>query len=236
MHIIAIIPARGGSKGIPRKNILNFCDKPLLVWSIEQAKKSRSISKVYVTSDDPHILKISQKAGAEVIVRPRRIAGDKSSSEEALLHSIDKIESRGQHKIEAVVFLQATSPLRMPGDIDKAVKVFGEQKADSLFSASELKDFCLWKIRSKCYQSFNFDYRKRGRRQERIPLYLENGSIYIFKPEVLRRLRNRLGGKIAIYEMPFWQSYEIDELTDVEICEYYMSRKILNKNVFVRSC
>ncbi len=227
MNIVAIIPARGGSKVIPRKNLIDFCGKPLLVWSIQQARQSRSISSVFVSSDSDEILSVAQKAGAKAILRPKAIAGDKASSEDALLHALDEIEAGQRKKVDLMVFLQATSPLRTSGDIDGAIKALISQKADSLFSAAVLGDFCLWKKKGSKLESLTFDYRNRGRRQERDPLFLENGSIYVFKPSVLRKSRNRLGGKIAAYVMPFWQSYEIDEMPDVELCGYFMKKKIL---------
>jgi len=227
-NVVCIILARGGSKSIPRKNLIDFCGKPLLVWSIGQALGSRYIKSVFVSSDSNEILCFAKKAGAGVILRPKQIAGDRASSEDALLHALVEVERRQQEKISIVVFLQATSPLRTPEDIDQAIEVFISKKADSLFSATRLEDFCLWQRNGQQWKSLNFDYRNRGRRQERDPLFLENGSIYIFKPNALRQLGNRLGGKITVYLMPFWKSYEIDEPSDVELCRYFMMNKILN--------
>jgi len=227
MNIAAIIPARGGSKAIPRKNLLDFCGKPLMVWSIQQARGSRYVDSVFVSSDDSKILTVAQKAGAKPILRPKKLAGDKSSAEDALLHALDKIERCQQKKVDAVVFLQATSPLRTSKDIDQAIGTFISEKADSLFSVSALADCCLWQKNGRKLESLAYDYRNRGRRQDRKPLFLENGSIYIFKPRVLRRFRNRLGGKIVMHFMPIWQSHEIDEPDDVELCRYYMTKNIL---------
>jgi len=226
-NIIAIIPARGGSKGIPKKNIINFCEKPLLAWTIEQALRSRLIKDVYVSSDADNILNISKNCGAKIIKRPKVLALDNSSSEEALRHAITFIERSTGEKIDTVVFLQATSPLRTTKDIDSAIKFFISKKADSLFSAAILENFCVWKYCNNKLRSLTYDYQDRGRRQDRQPLYLENGSIYIFKPEVLNKYNNRLGGKIAIYTMDYWKSYEIDTVKDIEICEYFMRNKIL---------
>jgi CMP-N,N'-diacetyllegionaminic acid synthase len=227
MNIVAVIPARGGSKGIPRKNLIDFCGKPLLVWSIQQAKGSRHVREVFVSSDDAGILAVAAKAGAGTIVRPKNISGDKASSEAALLHALKEIEQRQGKPVDLLVFLQATSPLRTSADIDGAVAALIAQKADSLFSASRLEDFCLWQKKGAGFDSVTFDYRNRGRRQDREPLFLENGSIYVFKPAILARFGNRLGGKIATYLMPFWQSQEIDEPGDLELCRYYMTHKIL---------
>lgn len=228
---IAIIPARGGSKSIPQKNLIDFCDKPLIAWTIEDAIKSKFIRDVYVSTDDRKIGDIARQYGAKVIWRPKKLATDSSSSEEALLHAILKIEKNKQ--IDAVVFLQATSPLREDGDIDRAVEKFFSQNADSLFSAAVLKDFCAWKVINGDLKSITYDYKNRGIRQNRAPYYLENGSIYIFKPEILKKGNNRLGGKIAIYEMPYWKSFEIDEMEDIELCEYFMKRILEKRKVCI---
>ena len=131
---IAIIPARGGSKGIPNKNLIEFCGKPLLAWSILQAKEAKTISQVYVSSDDEEILTTAAQFGAIPIRRPKELATDASSSEEALLHALNEIEKVGTNIPDLVVFLQATSPLRTTEDIDGAVQKLIETRSDSLFS------------------------------------------------------------------------------------------------------
>ena len=225
--IVAIILARGGSKSIPKKNIIDFCGKPLIAWTIEQTLQSKHIKEVYVSTEDKEIVDVSRKYGVRIIWRPAELATDTSSSESAILHAISEIGK--SKKIDLVVFLQATSPLREENDIDNAIEKFISEQADSLFSASVLEDFCIWESINNELKSITFDYKNRGRRQDRKPYYLENGSIYIFKPEILEQYNNRLGGKIALYLMPLWKSYEIDSIEDIEICEYYMRNKILNK-------
>ncbi len=223
---ICIIPARGGSKGIPGKNLIDFCGRPLLQWSIFQARESGAIDEVYVSSDDRKILETAVAAGASPVERPASLAVDTASSEEALLHALDRAEEE-KEKADTVVFLQATSPVREAGDIRAALKFFQEQKADSLFSAAVLDDICLWKKKEEALESLTFDYRKRGRRQDRNPYYLENGSIYIFKSDSLRTCKNRLGGKIVVFPMPLWKSFEIDSPADIDLCAHYM-RRIIN--------
>lgn len=227
-NIVAIIPARGGSKSIPHKNIINFCGKPLVAWSIEQALASDLVDNVYVSTDDPKIARISKKYGSRVIRRPRTIAGDTSSSEEALLHAILQIEKKA--KIDLVVFLQATSPIREKRDIDMAIEKALREKLDSLFSVTTFEDLTVWENINGVLNSLTFDYKNRRRRQDRAPLYLENGSIYIVKPSILKEYHNRLGGKIGMYEMDRWKYYEIDNPGDLEICEYFMKNKILKED------
>lgn len=223
-NIISVIPARGGSKSIPCKNITDFCGKPLIAWTIEQAKGCKQINDVYVSTDDREIGNVSDRCGAKIIWRPPELATDMAPSEGALLHAISEIEKK--NKVDIVVFLQATSPLREYNDIDNALQKFVSEGADSLFSAAALDDFCVWGDVGGEFKSITFDYRNRGRRQDRKPFYLENGSIYIFKPEIIRKHDNRLGGKISVYPMQMWKSYEIDTMEDMELCTYYMREKI----------
>jgi CMP-N,N'-diacetyllegionaminic acid synthase len=229
MNIICIIPARGGSKGIRGKNLIDFCGKPLIAWSIRQAKASKLVNDVYVSSDSDNILSLSQSYGVKIIKRPKRLATDTSSTEEALSHAINQVQKTTKQKIDLIVFLQATSPVRTTQDINAAIKLFMAKKADSLFSASAISDFCIWQSNDGGLKSITYDYKNRGRRQDRKPLYLENGSIYIFNAQTLAKYKNRLGGKIVIYPMPFWKSYEIDNPEDLELCSYYMKRCLKGK-------
>lgn len=228
LNIVCIIPARGSSRGIPQKNMIDFCGKPLIVWSIEQARASQFIKEVYVSSDDRSILKVSKEAGVKTIERPQHLATDTSPSEDALLHAISHIQKSEKQKVDLVVFLQATSPTRTSEDIDNAISQFLSKKADSLFSAVTLGDSCIWSVNKDGLRSLTFDYKNRGRRQDRMPYYLENGSIYIFKPQILKKLKNRLGGKIEVFVMEEWKAFQIDTPADVEICEYFMKEKILH--------
>ena len=217
-----IIPARAGSKGIKDKNIIEICGKPLISWSIKQALESESVSNVYVSTDGDNIADVSEKYGARVIWRPKELALDTSSSEDAITHAIHEIEKK--EEFDSLIFLQATSPVRRKKDIDGAVSAFISGNCDSLFSMAILDDYCLWKVTDGQLDSYSYDYRNRGRRQEREPLYLENGSIYVFKKELFLREKNRLGGHIGMYEMPFECSYEIDTMKDVGVCEYYLKK------------
>jgi len=223
----ALILARGGSKGIPKKNILTFAGKPLIAWSILQARDSGVVDAVLVSSDSEEILEIAAHYGAVPIKRPAELSGDSSSSEEALLHALDQFRAEQGADSKEVVFLQATSPLREPADIAAAVRAFEEQRADSLFSDAVLDDFCVWMEEGGRLKGKTFDPWARGRRQDRQPLYLETGSIYVFNPALLRETGSRLGGKIVRFTMPYWKSHEIDKLEDVELCEFYFEKHLL---------
>lgn len=222
MKTISIILARGGSKGIAKKNIMNFCGKPLISWTIENCLNSSRIDEVYVSTDSEEIADVAYSVGAKIIIRPNDISTDTSTSEEAILHALTKVEC------DLVVFPQVTSPLRYSDDITKAIDIYHEKMLSSLFTATYLDDCCIWNSKS---QSITYDYLNRGRRQDREALFLENGSFYIFKPEGLKQSCNRLHGKIGMYYMPMWQSYEIDSYEHVDLCEYYMNTKILGKKV-----
>ena len=226
-NIVAVILARGGSKGIPNKNITNFCGKPLISWSIQQALKSKKISSVWVSSDSKKILNLSKKEGAEIIHRPKKISTDKSSSESGWIHAINEIEKI--QKIDIVVGIQATSPIRNSEDFDKALKKFQRLKLDSMFSCSNLEDFLIWKKSKKKLSSINYNFKNRKRRQDAEKQILENGSFYIFKPENIKKSKNRLDGKIDVIEMEFWKSFEIDSFESWKFCEILMQNYLLKK-------
>lgn len=225
MNIVAIIPARSGSKGLKNKNIYPVLKKPLISWTFKQANKSKLIKKIFVSTDDLSIMELSKKHNIKVIPRPKNLCQDKSTSESALVHSINVIKKKYKIIPDIVVFLQATSPLRKNYDIDHAIKKFINNKLDSLFSATKINDLCLWQTKNKKWKSINFDYNKRKPRQLMPKNYIENGSIYIFKPKILFNENNRLGGKIGVYLMDFWQSWEIDTVEDVDLIEFYMKAK-----------
>ena len=218
--VFAIIPARGGSKGIPGKNLIPICGLPLIAWSILQAKKSSYVDEVYVSSDSEEILAIAKTYHAKVIIRPESISGDGASSESAWEHAVDCIEKT--ECIDLVVGMQCTSTIRTVSDIDNAMKKFHAESLDSLFTANEVKDFFNWKISPNGLESVNYDYRERKRRQEIDSRYLENGSFYIFKPKILRERKNRLGGKIGMFLMEHYQMFQIDDPGDVKLCEVIM--------------
>ncbi len=234
MRTAAIIPARGGSKGLKNKNIHPVAGLPLLGWSVLQALDAEHVDKVFVTTDDAAIAVVARQFGAEVIDRPQEISGDKATSESALLHALEAIAARHGAEPETVVFLQATSPLRKPGDIDRSIELFRQEGADSLISVTRADDLTIWEQREGEWNSVNFDYRNRGMRQDRPSQFIENGSIYLFTPSVLRSFNNRIGQKLSVYPMEFWQTWEIDTIEEVDLVEFYLKQKGLDR-LFVRS-
>jgi len=220
----AIILARGGSKGIPGKNIIDFCGKPLLAWSIIQAIGAKSVTSTWVSSDDPEILEVATEYGAKTIARPDDISVDTASSESGWLHAIETLENEGL-AIDLVVGLQATSPLRESSDIDRAVDDYRGQDCDSLLSVAPFNDFLIWEPDDAgAHRSVNYDYRHRGRRQDRKEQLHENGSIYLFTPTVLRTHNNRLGDRVGVSLKPMWKSFQIDEEDDLHVCAAVMRK------------
>jgi CMP-N,N'-diacetyllegionaminic acid synthase len=213
--IICIIPARGGSKGVPLKNIQLLGGKPLLAYSIEQARQCAAIQQVIVTTDHPEVARVARECGARVIDRPEGISGDTATSESALAHVLDHLWENDGLEPDLVVFLQATSPLRQPHDLTNALETFQRLQVDSLFSACTYHGF-IWRREDGRLNSLTYDYQHRQRRQDALEDFLENGSIYIFKPWVLRRFNNRLGGKTGVYLMDFYDSFQIDTPADLE--------------------
>lgn len=215
--ILAFIPARAGSKGIPNKNIKSFNGKPLIEWTIRSALQSKLISKVVVSSDSKKILSISKKLGTNTILRPKNISSDSAKTESAIRHFIKK----SKELFDVIVLLSPTSPVRKMTDIDNAIKFFYSKNLDSCFSGSKLNDFLIWDfdINKKRFKSLNYDFKKRGIRQDRKSGYVENGSIYISKLNLIMKKNNRIGGKFDIFTMDFWQSFEIDEKEDWNLLE-----------------
>lgn len=221
---VAIIPARGGSKGVPGKNIRLLHGQPLIAHSIIAAQNSRAVDLVCVTTDSPEISQIASDYGAAIIHRPEQLATDTASSESALYHALEALE-KDSIQPGLVIFLQCTSPIRTGFDIDQAIQKLQAVGADSLVSVSPSHRF-LWQESEGIAQSLNYDYRHRPRRQDMNPQYVENGSIYIFKPWVLKQLGNRLGGKITLFPMSEAAAHEIDSPLDFDIAEFLLKQQM----------
>ena len=226
---IAIILARGGSKGIPKKNLKNFCGLPLIAWSILQASNVKGINDIWVSSDDKKILNLAKKYGAKTIIRPKKLATSMANADDGYIHAITFIE-KNFYIPDIIVALQATSPIRESKDLELGLKKFKIKNYDSLFSSCLAEDLLLWKKLKKTLQSINYDFKKRPRRQEFKDYLIENGSFYIFTPNLIKKLKNRLGGKIGTYVMESWKLFELDEPSDYKFCELIMKNYILKNS------
>ncbi|WP_309067389.1 acylneuraminate cytidylyltransferase [Microbacterium sp.] len=211
-EVIAVIPARGGSKGVPRKNVLPVAGVPLVARAVAAARRSGAVDRVCVSTDDAEIAEVATAAGAEVIHRPADIAGDTASSESAILHAMDDLEGRGV-TISTVVFLQATSPFIPSESIAEAVRLVEGGDYDSAFSAFETYGF-LWRRGAEgSAEAINHEAHHRPRRQDREPHYLETGAFYVFSAAGFRAAKHRFFGRIGIVEVPERSAIEIDDPT-----------------------
>jgi len=223
MECLAIIPARGGSKGIPRKNLYLLDGRPLVAHSIEQALLARYVNRVVVSTDDPEIGAVSKQYGAEVVWRPTQISGDQASSEAALLHVLETLKKEDGYNPDLLVFLQCTAPLTLALDIDGTVQTLLDEKADSAFAAARSYYF-LWRTETDedgniNAVGINHDKRIRQLRQEREPQYIETGAVYAMHVPGFLASGHRFFGKTALYEMPIERGLDIDELVDLKVAE-----------------
>lgn len=230
-NAIAIIPARGGSKGIPRKNIRPLAGKPLLAWTVEAAQEALGRDNVYVSTEDAEIASISRQYGAKLIPRPPELAEDAATSESVLLHGLEWIEVNERQYPEILVFLQCTSPLTLPEDIRGALNLLIEEEADSVFSATKFHHFIWRRNEDGTAVGVNHDPAVRLRRQDRQPEFVENGAIYVLRVDGFRQARHRFFGRTMIYCMPAERSLEIDEPLDFSLAEEAMRQRNRSKLV-----
>jgi N-acylneuraminate cytidylyltransferase len=207
---VAVIPARGGSKGVPRKNLRRVGGIPLVARAISTARAADRIDRVVVSTDDPQIAAVAREWGAEVVVRPAELSGDTASSESAVEHALGEL-SRFGIDVGSVVLIQATSPFIDPADLDAAVERVLAGESDCVFSAVESWGF-LWRTSSGGAGAvgINHDHRRRPRRQEREPEFLETGAFYVMDAAGFHRAKHRFFGRIGVALVPEQHAIEID--------------------------
>ncbi len=225
MKILAVIPARGGSKGIPKKNIRELCGQPLLAYSIEAALQAKLINRVIVSTDDQEIADVAIEYGAEVIQRPAELAGDFVSSEAALLHVLEVLQQEEQKQPDLLVFLQCTSPLTLSADIDGTIQALLEQQADTAFAAAPFHYFIWAKKTNGSMIGLNHDKQKRLMRQQRQDQFVEAGAVYVMRVPGFLEYRHRFFGKTVMYEIPEERCFEIDEPVDLLIAEQMLKHQ-----------
>lgn len=228
-NFLAIILARGGSKRLPRKNVLDLCGKPLIAYSIEAGFQSKYIDKVIVSSDDDEILNISSQFKAETIKRPDYLANDTATTFDAIKHTIENLE-----KYEYVVLLQPTSPLRNSKHIDEAIELLKEKKANAVVSVCEMDHSPLWSNtlpQDGNMNSFLRDEVLNKRSQDLEKYYRLNGAIYICKTELLLREKSFfIKDNIFAYIMDRKSSTDIDEEIDFKMAELLFKSYSFNLN------
>ena len=218
--LTAIIPARGGSKGVPRKNVQLIGGRPMICWTIEAALSAGSVERVIVSTDDDEIADVAREAGADVpFRRPAELATDESSGIDALLHAIDQLESAGQD-IANILVLQPTSPLRTAEDIDAAAQLFVEHSADAVVSVTPAPHPVQW-FRRISEDGRLLDYLDQtiSRRQEAAPLYHLNGAVYLIRRDVLVSSKTFFTERTFAYTMPAERSMDIDTPWDFYVAD-----------------
>ena len=220
MRVLAIIPARGGSKGVPRKNVRDLAGKPLIVWTIEAAQRAQSIERVVVSTDDDEIARVAEDAGAEVIRRPLELAQDATPTEPALLHTLDDLEAREGYVPDAVSLLQCTSPLRGADLIDRCVALFQETGCDAVMTVTPMQH---WNLAGGIGEEGRFrpeyDYARRPLSQHIPAKFRENGAVYVTRLQALRQYQNRLGGDVRVLPLDPVRSIDIDGEEDFLLAE-----------------
>jgi CMP-N-acetylneuraminic acid synthetase len=220
--ILAIIPARGGSKRLPNKNILNLCGKPLVAWTIESALNSKYISSIILSSDDDRILEIGKKYNINAVKRPQELSNDTAKSVDVVLYHLYQVKN----KFDYVILLQPTSPLRTSKHIDESIEYLFEKNADAVVSVCEMEHSPLWANtlpEDLCMKNFLKDDVKDKRSQDLPKYYRLNGSIYIAKVEKLLEQKTFfLKENIYGYLMDKYSSVDIDDEFDFKIAECIM--------------
>ena len=227
---LAIIPARGGSKRLPRKNVLDLNGKPLIAWSIEAGRKSKYVDEVMVTTDDDEIINVSRKFGATVpFVRPEKLADDFATRPEVIKHTIEYYKSHLKKEFDYLIFLQPTSPLRDEKDVDSAIEFIFEKNTDAVVSVCEVEHPVHWSgilPQDKNMSNFLSNVAVQSRSQDFDKYYRLNGAIYIC--DIAKFLEEGcifLKENIFAYEMAQEKSVDIDTLMDFRIAEVMMKYK-----------
>ncbi len=220
---VAVIPARGRSKGIPRKNLQMLGGKPLIVWTIEQALAVDGLH-VVVSTEDAEIAEVSRAAGAEVIERPDELAQDTTPTEPVVEHVIDVLTKRGERP-DAVMLLQATSPIRLEGTLARALQQYEQTGVDSLVGVVRCPPFLWASENGSAVPHWDFEHRRRRQDMTEKELrYRETGSVYVTDTAVYLQDHNRLGGTIGLLVMDETEGVDIDTLNDFAMAEHIMIR------------
>ncbi|WP_106397544.1 acylneuraminate cytidylyltransferase [Actinocorallia populi] len=212
MRVVCVIPARGGSKGVPGKNLARVGGVPLVVRAVGAARRAGSVEEVLVSTDDTAIAAAAREAGARVVERPAGLSGDAATSESALLHALGTLPERP----EVTVFLQCTSPFVDPADLDAAVREVLDGASDVVFSALETHEF-QWSRGEDGLSGVGHSAAFRPRRQDRAPHYRETGAFYVMRTDGLVEHGHRFFGRIGVRAVPAAHAVEVDTPEDLAV-------------------
>ncbi|MDE2589138.1 MAG: acylneuraminate cytidylyltransferase family protein [Patescibacteria group bacterium] len=233
MEILAIIPARGGSKGIPMKNIQKLAGKPLIEYTISAAKKSKKLNRILVSTDNEKIARISRSLGAEVpFMRPKKLARDNSTGFDVIKYILKSLSSQG-YVPNIIVILQPTSPLRTTSMIDRSIEILKNSNATSILSVSKVKfhPYSSFWHNGKYLKPFRQDFENNSLRQKKPDLYHPTGAIYTFWMETIKKYDSIYGPRIKPMIVPHEVNVDIDSPFDLFISEM----KILHWNDYEKN-
>src|SRR3989338_5505807 len=241
MKVLGIIPARGGSKGVPRKNIRNLCGNPLIAWTIEEAKKSKLLTRIIVTTEDSEIAKVARAYGAEIpFMRPKELAADLSTDMDFLTHAVDWLRDKEGYEPDIVVTLRVTAPLKTAAHIDEGIqKLIDNPDADAArpIHESPKHPYKMRKISEDethleefLSKSFTgFDEPHNLPRQLFPKVYVHTGAMDIMRRRTIQELKSTSGNKLAYFFMDPKDSVNIDSEMDFQMAEFLMSKRLENK-------
>lgn len=222
-RILGVIPARGGSKGIPKKNIRPLAGRPLIYYTIEQAKRSRYLSRLVVSTDNEEIAQVSHQYGAEVCIRPVELATDAATTEWALIHVVETLKQRDGFEADAVVTLEPTSPLRSSALIDRCIEVLVDSDADSVIAVASTSSL----VGTIHGGRFEYTFKDQPRRrQDRTPLYKESSAVYVTRTDTLLTRKSVLGERLYAVIAEEYETIDINTPLDFVIAEAVMRWKL----------
>jgi len=226
--VLALVPARGGSKGLVRKNVLPFNGRPLICWTVEQARAAQTVDRVMVSTDDTEIAAAARDCGAEVpFMRPGALAQDATGSVEVIMHALEWLKSNESYVPDLIILLQATTPLRTAGDIDECVRLLCEKGTESVVSVTVSEGNPYYNL-VECSDCGYVAISKKGaytRRQEVPAVYRINGAVYGWHTGIVLREKKVLTARSRMYLMPKERSVDIDDAIDFAIAEFLVRRK-----------
>lgn len=237
-RVLAVVAARGGSKGLPGKNIRPLAGRPLVAWSVAAALGAECVSRVIVSTDDDRIADAARAAGADVpFMRPAHLAIDTASSMDVVFHALDTLEAEGQ-RFDYILLLEPTSPLTEASDVDAAFAALlaAGQGADAIIGVSEVgathPEYDVVRSPEGLIKPFQLTSFSQLRRRQEIPsLYFLDGSLYLSRVEALRERGSFCHDRTLGYVMPKWKSFEVDDLVDFICIEALLANRVTLKSV-----